>query len=121
MSTGLTVPSALAPSTPVDEGLLTLVLRAAGASDGTAAVRALLRLAREGDASARRILLALAQQAAREAGEREGLSETEAALVAGHVLRALGRELRGGAETAGTAREWLFALAAAGARAHAAG
>ncbi len=112
--------ASIAPS-PADEALLALVLDATPPADGAAAVRALLRLAGEGEAHAPRLLLALAHEAAVAASCREALSADEAAVVASHVLAALGRELHAGdrARTA-AARAWLLALAAEGLRARAA-
>jgi hypothetical protein len=120
-STALAVPISPAAPTGADEALLALVLSATYPADGPAAVRALLRLADEGDTQAPRLLLALAHEAAIAAGCREALAGQDAAIVAGHVLRALGRELRGAhPEHAAAAREWLLALAADGAAARAA-
>jgi hypothetical protein len=117
----LALPAAPLVPTLADEALLSLVLCATRPANGQAAVRALLRLAAEGDASAPRLLAALAHEAAVQASRQEELSPQEAAVIAGHVLQALGRELRSAdREHAAGARQWLIALAADGAEARAA-
>lgn len=120
-SSALAIPAVPTAPSLADEALLALVLSATRPADGAAAVRTLLRLAEEGDMSAPRLLRALAHEAAAAAGCREALAAPEAAVIAGHVLRALGRELRGGdRERAVAARQWLLALATDGAQARAA-
>jgi hypothetical protein len=120
-SATLVLPAAPAVPSLADEALLALVLHATRPPDGAAAVRALVRLAEEGEAGAPRLLLALAHEAAVDASRQEDVPASEAGMIAGHVLAALGRELRGGDPAqAATARDWLLSLAADGVRARAA-